>query len=42
MERTRKCYAAEGQTDGQMKAISIIPHLLCSGGLKKNNSDITE
>ena len=24
------------QTDGQMKAISIIPHLLCGGGLKKN------
>ena len=26
MEQTRKCY---GRTDGQTKAISIIPHPLC-------------
>ena len=28
MERTRKCY------DGQTKAISIVSHPLCGGGLK--------
>ena len=35
MERTRKCYGrTDGRTDGQTKAISIIPHPLRGGGLK--------
>ena len=34
MERTRKCYGrTDGRTDGQTKAISIIPHPLRGGGL---------
>ena len=32
--RSRQESVTEGQTDGQMKAISIIPHLLHGGGLK--------
>ena len=34
MERTRKCYGrTDGRTDGQTKAISIIPHPLRGEGL---------
>ena len=34
MERTRKCHRrTDGRTDGQTKAITIIPHPLRRGGL---------
>ena len=41
MERARKCYGrTDRQTDGQAKAISIIPHPLCGGGLINENYTI--
>ena len=43
MERTRKCYKrTDGRTDGQTKAISIISHLLRSGGLIKAMTQYTD